>query len=206
MFTGLISDVGKLEARNGGVFEVSSSYDPATIAVGASIAFDGCCLTARKISPHEQGCLLTVDVSNETLSRSTLGQWSTGDRINLERSLRAGDEMGGHIVSGHVDGVARIAAIREDGNASRITFEAPAELSRFIAEKGSVTLNGTSLTVNNVAGHTFDIALISHTCAVTTWGGVKTGDQVNIEVDVLARYVARQGDFAGVEPGTGPGA
>jgi len=197
MFTGLISDIGTLEARDGGVFQVSSSYDPATIAIGASIAFDGCCLTATRIIAHERGCLLTVDVSNETLGRTTLGTWSTGRQINMERSLRAGDELGGHIVSGHVDGVATVSEIREDGNTSRITFEAPSELARFIAEKGSVALNGTSLTVNNVAGTSFDIALIPHTCAVTTWGDIKMAGRANIEVDVLARYVARQSDFAG---------
>jgi riboflavin synthase len=149
--------------------------------------------------------LLTVDVSNETLNRTTLGAWIIGQQINLERSLRAGDELGGHIVSGHVDGVATVREIKEDGNASRITFEAPSELARFIAEKGSVALNGTSLTVNNVAGTTFDIALIPHTCAVTTWGDIKSGDRANIEVDVLARYVARQGDFAGVGNDNGSG-
>ncbi len=194
MFTGLISDVGTLEARDGGVFTVRSSYDPSTILVGASIAFDGCCLTATTIDALDTGCRLMLDVSNETLSRTILGNWSVGQAINMERSLRAGDELGGHIVSGHVDGVADITDVSTDGNAIRITMKAPAELEGFIAEKGSVALNGTSLTVNNVNGCLFDVALIPHTCAVTTWGRAKTGDRVNIEVDVLARYVARQQD------------
>lgn len=198
MFTGLISDVGTLVARDGGVFTVRCTYDPASILIGASIAFDGCCLTVTKIEPiSEGGCQLMLDVSNETLSRTILGDWAVGDRINMERSLRAGDELGGHIVSGHVDGVAEISDVSEDGNAIRITFLAPAALAGFIAEKGSVALNGTSLTVNNVSGTSFDVALIPHTCAVTTWGTAKTGDRVNIEVDVLARYVARQADFPG---------
>jgi len=136
-------------------------------------------------------------VSNETLSRTTLGDWAIGDRINMERSLKAGDELGGHIVSGHVDGVARITNVVNDGNAIRITFDVPPDLARFVAEKGSVALNGTSLTVNGVSGTAFDVALIPHTCAVTTWGAAKTGDRVNIEVDVLARYVARQAEFPG---------
>lgn len=198
MFTGLISDVGTLVARDGGVFAVRCSYDPKTILIGASIAFDGCCLTATQIEPLDTGgCVLTLDVSNETLSRTILGDWAVGDQINLERSLRAGDELGGHIVSGHVDGVAEITDLSEDGNAIRITFMAPASLAGFIAEKGSVALNGTSLTVNNVSGHAFDVALIPHTCSVTTWGGAAKGDRVNIEVDVLARYVARQADLSG---------
>ena len=197
MFTGLINDVGTLLSRDGGVFNVRSSYDPETILVGASIAFDGCCLTATKIEPKGAGCVLTVDVSNETLSRTTLGAWSVGNKINMERSLRAGDELGGHIVSGHVDGVAEIVDVKEDGNAKRLTFLAPVDLAGFIAEKGSVALNGTSLTVNNVMETSFDVALIPHTCAVTTWGGAQKGGQVNIEVDVLARYVARHADFHG---------
>ena len=191
MFTGLISDVGRFEARDGGVFRVSSSYDPATIAIGASIAFDGCCLTATEISPREKGCLLTVDVSNETLSRTTLGDWSIGERINMERSLRAGDELGGHIVSGHVDGVAEIVGAEQEGDSVRFEFDAPDDFASYIAYKGSVALDGVSLTVNLVEGHRFGVNIIHHTQEHTTFGVLKTGDRVNLEVDTIARYVAR---------------
>ncbi|MEL6287665.1 MAG: riboflavin synthase [Pseudomonadota bacterium] len=195
MFTGLISDVGTVVSRDGGVFTVRSAYDPASIALGASIAFDGCCLTIVEATAEDAGALLRVDVSNETLSRTALGDWTTGRRVNLERSLRAGDELGGHIVTGHVDGVAQLVEVKADGNATRMTFEAPVDLGGFIAEKGSVSLNGTSLTVNEVDGARFGCALIPHTCSVTTWGDVTTGDRINIEVDVLARYVARHSAY-----------
>lgn len=203
MFTGLISDVGTLVSRDGGVFVIRSAYQPASIALGASIACDGCCLTATNVSAEGEGCSFQVDVSNETLARTTLGDWQSGQRINLERSLRAGDEMGGHIVTGHVDGVAEISDLSVDGNAIRMTFTAPVELARFIAQKGSVSLNGTSLTVNEVSGPTFGCALIPHTCSVTTWGDARAGDCVNIEVDVLARYVARHQDVTIAESAHG---
>ena len=204
MFTGLISDVGTVVARvvtpAGGRFTIRSAYDATTIAVGASICHDGCCLTALNPRHASEGSLFEVDISNESLARTTLGDWDVGRRINLERSLKAGDELGGHIVSGHVDGVAVIAAVRTDGDSKRFTFSVAPPLHRMIAPKGSVALDGTSLTVNEVddtganggaEGATFGVNIIPHTQAVTTWGGRKAGDRVNLEVDVLARYVAR---------------
>ncbi|KAB2847106.1 MAG: riboflavin synthase [Hyphomicrobiaceae bacterium] len=191
MFTGLISDVGTVEAKDGGRFEIATAYPAKGIAIGASIACDGCCLTAVGVSRRGSGALLTVDVSNETMSKTTLGGWLIGRRVNLERPLKAGDEIGGHLVSGHVDGVARILDRREDGASIRFRFEAPQELARLIAPKGSVALDGTSLTVNEVEGAQFGVNIIPHTAAVTTWGERRAGETVNLEVDVLARYVAR---------------
>lgn len=191
MFTGLISDVGWVVARDGGVFTIRSGYDAAGIALGASIAHDGCCLTATAVRADGDGSIYTLDVSNETLSKATLGTWQPGRRINLERSLKAGDELGGHIVMGHVDGTALIRDIRSDGQSQRFSIEVPAALARFIAAKGSVALDGTSLTVNEVDGTLFGINLIPHTLTVTTWGRKTIGDTVNLEIDPLARYVAR---------------
>ena len=191
MFTGLISDVGAVASAEGGRFAIRCGYPAASIAVGASIACDGCCLTATSVHPDGAGSRFTLDVSSETLSRTTLGLWRPGRRINLERSLKAGDELGGHLVSGHVDGLARILERRPDGTSIRFTFEAPAELARLIAPKGSVALDGTSLTVNEVDGRCFGVNIIPHTAAVTTWDERRPGDGVNLEVDVLARYVAR---------------
>lgn len=191
MFTGLVSDVGEVVAREGGRFTIRSGYAAATIALGASIAHDGCCLTAMAVRPEGTGSVYELDVSNETLSKTTLGEWRPGRRINLERSLRAGDELGGHIVMGHVDGTAIVREIRPDGLSQRFVLEAPAELARFIAPKGSVALDGTSLTVNEVDGNRFGINFIPHTLAVTTWGGKRIGDRINLEIDPLARYVAR---------------
>jgi riboflavin synthase len=191
VFTGIVTDVGEVMARQGGVFTIRSHYAAEGIALGASIAHDGCCLTATSVRAEGTGSIYTLDVSNETLSRTTLGAWQPGTRMNLERSLKAGDELGGHIVSGHVDGVATIVDMRADGDSRRIVLEAPAELARFVASKGSVALDGTSLTVNEVEGRRFGINLIPHTMAVTTWGGRKVGDRINMEIDPLARYVAR---------------
>lgn len=191
MFTGLVSDVGEVVARDGGRFTIRSGYGAETIALGASIAHDGCCLTALEMRADGEGSIYELDVSNETLSKTTLGDWTPGRRINLERSLKAGDELGGHIVMGHVDGVAIIQDIRPDGDSRRFVLEAPVELARFIASKGSVALDGTSLTVNEVDGVRFGINLIPHTLAVTTWGGKRVGDRINLEIDPLARYVAR---------------
>ena len=191
MFTGIISDVGEVVGRRGGVFTIRSHYDPATIALGASIAHDGCCLTVTQLTPVPGGCTYTLDVSNETLSKTTLGTWQPGRAINLERALKAGDELGGHIVSGHVDGVAEIVAIGDDGDSRRFTLQVPAELARFVAPKGSVALDGTSLTVNEVAGVRFGINLIPHTLTVTSWGRKTLGDRINLEIDLFARYVAR---------------
>jgi riboflavin synthase len=191
MFTGIITDIGELAERAGGRLTIRSSYAAQGIAIGASIACDGACLTATTVTPAGSGSLFTVDVSNETLSKTTLGDWRPGQRINLERSLKAGDELGGHIVSGHVDGVARIADIRPDGESRRFTVEVPPALARYIASKGSVALDGISLTVNDVDQSRFGINLIPHTLTHTTWGAKKPGDRVNLEIDVLARYVLR---------------
>lgn len=197
MFTGLVSDVGVVLDRKGGRFTIRSGYAAESILTGASIAHDGCCLTALEIRADGAGSVYELDVSNETLSKTTLGGWQPGRRINLERSLRAGDELGGHIVMGHVDGTAEIEDIRPDGDSQRFVFAAPAGLARFIASKGSVALDGTSLTVNEVDGIRFGINLIPHTLAVTTWGERKPGDRVNLEIDPLARYVARLLDMRG---------
>ena len=191
MFTGLVSDVGEVVVRDGGRFTIRSGYAASGIALGASIAHDGCCLTALAMRADGGGSVYELDVSNETLARTTLGDWAPGRRVNLERSLKAGDELGGHIVMGHVDGVAVIRDVRDDGQSRRFSLEAPPELARFIASKGSVALDGTSLTVNEVEGASFGINLIPHTLTVTTWGRKTIGDRVNLEIDPLARYVAR---------------
>ena len=193
MFTGLISDIGRLVSSDGGCLRIASSYDAADIAIGASIACDGCCLTATEVVPgtNGQGAIFTVEASNETLAHTTLGSWEEGRRINLERALTLQDELGGHLVTGHVDAVAEIASREVDGESVRFGIEAPAELARFIASKGSVALDGISLTVNEVAGSRFGINMIPHTLVATSWGEKNKGDKVNLEVDLLARYVAR---------------
>ncbi|MEL6298602.1 MAG: riboflavin synthase [Pseudomonadota bacterium] len=195
MFTGLITDVGEVVAVRAGGFEIASAYPASDVAVGASICCDGVCLTATDVAANGGGCRFSVDVSNETKSKTTLGDWTEGRRVNLERSLRAGDELGGHVVSGHVDGLATIAAIEPDGESQRFTIDAPEHLAMFIAPKGSVALDGTSLTVNEVAGTRFGVNLIPHSLTVTTWGAKTPGTAVNLEVDVFARYVARQLEF-----------
>ncbi|MFN3279766.1 MAG: riboflavin synthase [Paracoccus hibiscisoli] len=192
MFTGIITDIGvvrAVEMRGDMRARIGCAYDMAGVDLGASIACDGVCLTVVAKGPE----WFDVDISAETLSKTSIGAegWSVGQRLNLERALRVGDELGGHIVSGHVDGVARITDAAHEGDSLRLTFEAPADLARFIAQKGSVTLNGTSLTVNEVAGNSFGINLIPHTQQVTTWGDAAVGDAVNLEIDTLARYVAR---------------
>ena len=191
MFTGIITDIGELTERAGGRLTIRCSYAAQGIAIGASIACDGVCLTATTVTPAGSGSLFTVDVSNETLSKTTLGDWRPGQRINLERSLKAGDELGGHIVSGHVDGVARIIDIRPDGESRRFMVEVPLALARYIASKGSVALDGISLTVNDVDQTRFGVNLIPHTLTHTTWGAKKPGDKANLEIDVIARYVLR---------------
>lgn len=203
MFTGIITDVGRvraIERRGDTRFTIATVYDPDGIDIGASIACAGCCLTVVEKGRDAEGNWFAVDVSQESLDCTTLGTWTEGTRINLERALKAGDELGGHVVSGHVDGVARIVDIRPEGDSLRFTFEAPEHLGRFIAPKGSVTLNGTSLTVNevedqkpggNAKGTRFGVNIIPHTQAVTTWGMAKAGDPINLEIDMLARYVAR---------------
>lgn len=194
MFTGIITDIGKVTAveKTGDTrFVIETVYDPATIAMGASIACDGCCLTVVEKGAMNSGNWFAVDASAETLGCTTLGTWKVGRAINLERAMKVGDELGGHIVSGHVDGVGEIIAIREEGGSKRFSFRAPAELKKFIAPKGSVTLGGTSLTVNEVADDVFGVNIIPHTQDVTTWGSAKVGDKINLEIDMLARYVAR---------------
>jgi riboflavin synthase len=195
MFTGIVTDIGEVVARDGGRFTIACHYRAESIALGASIACAGCCLTVTDIRAHnDKRTAFTVDVSNETLSLTTLDAWKPGTRINLERSLKLGDEMGGHMVAGHVDGLAKILSIRPDGDSMRYTFEVPPDLARYVARKGSVALDGTSLTVNEVSGSTFGVNLIPHTLKVTTWGAARAGDSVNFEVDLMARYVARLGE------------
>jgi riboflavin synthase len=203
MFTGIVTDVGEVVAAEGtqGTLKrlrIQSSYDPATIALGASIACGGPCLTVVKVEPREGGCWFEADAAAETLERTSVGNWREGTRINLERSLKIGDELGGHIVTGHVDGLATIVA-REAitagddpwGPTARFVIRAPHALAPFIAEKGSVCLDGTSLTVNSVDGDLFSVLIIPHTLAVTTWGERQAGDTLNLEVDLMARYAAR---------------
>lgn len=194
MFTGIVTDLGEvleIEQRGDLRARIGTGYDMQTVALGASIACDGVCLTVVDKGTEAGRGWFAVDVSAETVSKTNLGGWAPGRRINLERSLRVGDELGGHIVSGHVDGLAEVIALTPEGDSLRIRFRAPAALARFIAAKGSVALNGTSLTVNGVDGAEFDINLIPHTRAVTTWGQTALGDHVNLEIDTLARYVAR---------------
>jgi riboflavin synthase len=195
MFTGIITDVGEVALREGGRFLIRCVYDADSIAIGASIACDGACLTATQVDRASSGSTFAVDVSNETLARTTLGDWAVGRRINLERALKAGDELGGHMVSGHVDGVGQITAMRPDGESRRFTIEAPADLARYIAPKGSIALDGISLTVNEVEENRFGINIIPHTLTHTTLGSKKPGDRINLEVDVVARYVARLMEF-----------
>ncbi|WP_415392684.1 riboflavin synthase [Paracoccus sp. SJTW-4] len=192
MFTGIITDIGtvtRAEMRGDLRARIACSYDMGGVDMGASIACDGVCLT---VVAKGEGWF-DVDISAETMEKTNIGRdgWPVGRRINLERALKLGDELGGHIVSGHVDGVARVVEARPEGDSLRLTFEAPPELARFIAPKGSVALNGTSLTVNEVAGNRFGVNLIPHTREVTNWGEVAEGDLVNLEIDTLARYVAR---------------
>ena len=195
MFTGIISDVGEviemtpLGERNR--LTIASAYPAKSINVGASIANAGVCLTVVGVEPHARGSTIAYDVGAETLAVATLGEWRTRGRVNLERALKVGDELGGHMVSGHADGIAEILARRDFDGMAHFTFRAPKGLSKFIAVKGSVALDGTSLTVNAVDGDAFEVLLIPHTLKVTTWGERKAGDKVNIEVDQMARYASR---------------
>lgn len=195
MFTGIITDIGTvtaLEQRGDLSARIATAYDTGGIDLGASIASDGVCLTVVNLGPD----WYEVQISAETVGKTNLGDWRTGKRVNLERALRVGDELGGHIVSGHVDGVAEVVAVTDEGDSTRVTLRAPKDLARFIAPKGSVALNGTSLTVNEVEGCEFGINFIPHTKAVTTWGEVAVGDRVNLEIDTLARYVARLAEMS----------
>jgi riboflavin synthase len=195
MFTGIITDVGEviaIEKRGDTRLTIATAYDPDTIALGASISCSGACLTAVETGRLQDGRgFFAVDASAETLARTTLGSWKVGTRINLERPLKMGDELGGHVVSGHVDDVGEIVSILPEGDSLRFRFRVSPEIARFIATKGSVSIDGTSLTVNEVEGNDFGVNIIPHTQAVTTWGKAKAGDRVNVEIDMLARYVAR---------------
>lgn len=193
MFTGIVTDVGRVLAlRQEGDLRarIGTGYDVAGIDIGASIACEGVCLTVVDKGLAPEGWF-DVQISAETVSKTNLRAWGVGKRLNLERALKLGDELGGHIVSGHVDGVAEVVGLRPEGGSLRVTFRAPEALAKFIAQKGSVALNGTSLTVNEVEGCEFGVNFIPHTRTVTTWGEVALGDSVNLEVDTMARYVAR---------------
>ena len=195
MFTGIVTDVGEVSAvtpRNAGMrLRIATSYDPDTIALGASIACSGPCLTVVERGAEAGRGFFDVDASSETLARTTMGTWRPGRKVNLERALKLGDELGGHMVSGHIDGVAAVVDRRDQGDMAWFQFKAPAELARYIARKGSVCLDGTSLTVNGAAADLFDVTIIPHTLAVTTWSERRPGDQVNLEVDLVARYLER---------------
>ena len=196
MFTGIITDVGEiieLEKKGDLRARIKTNYDVKEIAFGASIACDGTCLTAVDFGEN----WFDVDISAETVSKTIIGSglWKINHQVNLERSLKVGDELGGHIVSGHVDGIAKVSSIKDEGDSTRFVFEVPGELARFIAPKGSIALNGTSLTINEVRDNAFGINLVPHTKKVTSWGRTKVGDPINLEIDTLARYVARLSEY-----------
>jgi riboflavin synthase len=196
MFTGIITEIGRVasvEQRGDLKARITTSYDTGGIDIGASIACDGVCLTVIALGDD----WFDVEISAESVSKTNIGRnmWHAGKPLNLERALKVGDELGGHIVSGHVDGVAEIIEMRDEGDSTRFTFRAPEALAKFIAPKGSVALNGTSLTVNEVNGCDFGVNIIPHTKSVTTWGTAKVGDPINLEIDTLARYVARLQDW-----------
>jgi riboflavin synthase len=194
MFTGIITDVGAIRSLTqlGDLrIEIATGYDLSSVTIGASIACSGVCLTVVQKTADS----FAVDVSAESVAFTNIGNWNLDAPINLERALKVGDELGGHIVSGHVDGVAEIVTMQNEGDSTRVILRAPEKLAKFIAPKGSVALNGTSLTVNEVNGVDFGINFIPHTKAVTTWGEAKVGDRVNLEIDTLARYVARLQDW-----------
>lgn len=197
MFTGIVTDLGTVRRidppaqGNDARLVIATGWDTTDIALGASVAVSGCCLTVVE----KQADALTFDVSAETLSCTTLGAWKAGRRVNLERSLRAGDELGGHIVSGHVDGVGHAVSATAENGSIRWRFRVPDGLSRFIAAKGSIAVDGVSLTVNVVDGDVFEVNIIPHTAEVTSFGALRPDDAVNLEIDMLARYVARQLEF-----------
>lgn len=200
MFTGIITDQGRIlevEQRGDLRARIATGYDIEGIDIGASIACDGVCLTVIALGDTPRPWF-DVEISAESVSKTNIGHngWAPGHVLNLERALKVGDELGGHIVSGHVDGVAEIVRVADEGDSTRFTFRAPEDLARFIAPKGSVALNGTSLTVNEVEGCEFGVNIIPHTKQVTTWGRAKVGDLVNLEIDTMARYVARLQDWA----------
>ena len=191
MFTGIVTDVGRVRAirdtNRDRRFEIETGFDTATIDIGASVSHAGCCLTVVEKGPD----WFAVEVSGETLAMSTLDNWKQGRRVNLERAARVGDELGGHIVSGHVDGVGEVVSVESEGGSHRVRIRVPKPLHRFIAPKGSITVEGVSLTVNEVEDDVFGVNLIPHTWDVTTLGELKAGSRVNLEIDMLARYLAR---------------
>jgi riboflavin synthase len=196
MFTGIVTDVGEVisvhaRADNLRGLKIACHYDRASIGDGASIACNGVCLTVVAAGAEGNQTWFSVDAAAETLAVTTAGAWRHGTRLNLERALKIGDELGGHIVAGHVDGVAELVAREDLAHMARLTFQAPQQLSRFVATKGSVALDGVSLTVNEVAGDRFAVLIIPHTLDVTTFGALRPGDLVNLEVDLMARYAAR---------------
>ncbi len=195
MFTGIITDIGtvsRLEQRGDLRARINTRYDHDGIDLGASIACSGVCLTVIEKGTADGKDWFDVEISAETISKTNIvAKWQIGAKINLERALKVGDELGGHIVSGHVDGVAHVTSVTDEGDSTRVTFEVPSTLAKFIASKGSVALNGTSLTVNGVNGASFDVNFIPHTKSETTWGDLAVGDPINLEIDTLARYVAR---------------
>jgi len=193
MFTGIVTDVGQLkhiEKRGDTHLVIATHYDVSQIDIGASIACSGPCMTVVD-KGNEKERWFAVTASAETLSKTTMGDWKVGDAINLERPMRVGDELGGHIVTGHIDGIAEIVSMKPEGESIRVVLQAPVALARFIAPKGSVALDGVSLTVNEVDGTRFGVNIIPHTSKVTTFGRQKPGAKVNLEVDLMARYVAR---------------
>ncbi len=191
MFTGIVTDIGRVrrvdQTARDRRYEIETAWDTSGIDLGASISHAGCCLTVTGKGPG----WFAVEVSGETLSKTSLGDWSEGHRVNLERAAKLGDEMGGHVVSGHIDGLGRVVSVTPEGGSHRIDIEAPAPLHRYIAAKGSITVDGVSLTVNAVEGRTFGLNIIPHTWEATTLGALKAGDAVNLEIDMLARYLAR---------------
>ena len=198
MFTGIVTALGTVRAITplGDSADMRLTIaapwpDTATIPIGASIGCSGCCLTAVEVGAD----WFAADASAETLGRTTLGRWQAGTRVNLERSLRLGDELGGHLVSGHVDGVGEVRSVTPEHGSIRFVFRVPADLARFIAVKGSIAVDGVSLTVNEVTDDTFGVNIIPHTAAVTGFGALRPGDPVNLEIDMLARYVARLAEF-----------
>ena len=202
MFTGIVTDVGRIrsvkEVSGGRRFRMETTYDPGTIDLGASIACGGPCLTVVD-KGRDDGNWFDVEAWEEALRLTTASEWREGTRLNLERALKMGDELGGHLVSGHVDGTATIVARKDEGEAMRFTLQAPGGFARFVAPKGSVALDGTSLTVNGVDGDRFDVLIIRHTLEVTTWGERRVDDLLNFEVDTMARYAARILAYGGAD-------
>lgn len=202
MFTGIITDIGTLTKISRDAqgewgdtrFEVDCCYDPDTIDIGASIALSGACMTVIETRRTDKGCVFVVEVSDESLDKTTLAKWDEGYRMNLERAMKVGDEYGGHMVSGHVDGRGAVVSVEPAAGSLTLTLSAPEDLLFGIAPKGSITINGVSLTVNTVDKHHFTVNIIPHTAAVTTLGRLRAGDEINLEIDTIARYVARYMD------------